>query len=889
VVGQTLLHYRILEKLGEGGMGTVYRAHDTHLERFVAIKVLRSERVADPNRKRRFIQEAKAASALNHPNIVVVHDINSDNGLDFIVMEYVRGKTLDHLIPRNGIRVHDCLKYSVQAAEGLAKAHGAGIIHRDLKPENIMVTDDGHVKLLDFGLAKLVEPDVDPSDREHGRSNLSRTVRQIPTTEEGAILGTVAYMSPEQAHGRNVDARSDIFSFGVVLYEMATGQRAFQKDSKIETLAAILREEPKPPTAVVEDFPKELERLVFRCLRKDPERRFQHMDDLKVALEELKEESDSGSLSGAPPPPSNKNRRPLIWAAALTAVTLVIGGAAWFYHRTSRTPAATAKVIPLTSYVGRESAPSFSPDGNQVAFSWNGEKQDNYHIFVKLVDSPNPLPITTNAADDYDPAWSPDGRSIAFLRELGDRSAVVLVPPIGGPERTIAEIHSDSAPSWSPDNKWLAVSDRPTADGQSSLFLMSVETGERKKLTTPPANSAGDVDPAFSPDGTMLAFCRSNALFSTDVYVLPIGDDFVPRGAPRPLTAARAFASHPVWTADSRDVIFWSQGSDTLSRVSAFGSHEPEPLPFERASWPAISRQGTRLAFTSEGSEDVDIWRLPLVSQKSRAASRSLPLISSTRYDSNPQYSPDGKQIAFESDRLGLPFTIWLCNADGSNLRRLVDGKGREAGTPRWSPDGHRIAFDWTATGSMAIYTVDATGGAPVRLTNGPTDDAVPFWSRDGKWVYFASKRSGQYQIWKTPSDHPGPAVQITRNGADVPFESPDGKFLYFSKGGMDAYERAESLWRVPVGGGEETQVLKSIAWRVFSVVSEGVYFIPPPATTHRFSIEFLDFATNKIKTLASIDGRPREGLAVSPDHRFLLYSRYAEPDSDLMLVENFR
>jgi serine/threonine protein kinase len=287
MIGKTVSHYRILEKLGSGGMGVVYKAEDTKLGRTVALKVLPPERVADPNRKRRFVQEARAASALNHPNIIIIHDIDEAEGVHYIAMEHVEGKTLDRLIARHGLRVNEALKYAVQMAAALAKAHSAGIVHRDLKPTNVMVTDDGLVKVLDFGLAKLTE--AAPT----GDAETAVTVE--PTTEEGTIVGTVGYMSPEQAEGKPVDARSDVFSFGSVLYEMLTGQRAFQGETKVSTIAAILREEPKPLSQVVEGLPREVERIVKRCLRKDPAHRVQHMDDLKVALEELKEESDSGA------------------------------------------------------------------------------------------------------------------------------------------------------------------------------------------------------------------------------------------------------------------------------------------------------------------------------------------------------------------------------------------------------------------------------------------------------------------------------------------------------------------------------------------------------------------------------------------------------------------
>jgi serine/threonine protein kinase len=374
MIGPIISHYRVLEKLGEGGMGVVYKAFDTRLDRVVALKVLPPEKVADISRKQRFVQEAKSASALNHPNIITIYDIDSADGIDFIAMEFVAGKTLDRLIPRHGLRLSEALKYSVQIADALAAAHKAGIVHRDLKPGNVMVTEQGLVKVLDFGLAKLTEPAATSEDQP------TRTLK--PATEEGAIVGTVSYMSPEQAEGKKVDARSDIFSFGALLYEMVTGRRAFQAETPIATLSAILREEPKPASQVAEGLPRELERVIGRCLRKNPERRFQAMPDLKVALEELKEESDSGTL-GAATAPQRRQRPLLVWSLALVTV-VGVAAALRFARSTAKPPQPTLTAVPLTPYPGFQSEPDFSPDGNQVVFSWDGEKRDNRDIYVKL-------------------------------------------------------------------------------------------------------------------------------------------------------------------------------------------------------------------------------------------------------------------------------------------------------------------------------------------------------------------------------------------------------------------------------------------------------------------------------------------------------------------------
>jgi serine/threonine protein kinase len=372
MIGRTISHYEVLGKLGEGGMGVVYLARDTHLDRPVAIKVLRPEMVGSSDRKRRFVLEAHAASALNHPNIITVHDIASDDGLDFIVMEYVEGRTLDELISRKGMRLEPLLKIAVQVADALAAAHGRGIVHRDLKPANIMIAAGGLVKVLDFGLAKLTEPVP---------QQLDVTCTQRPESDEGTIAGTAAYMSPEQADGNKLDARSDIFSFGVMLYEMATGQQPFHADTRMKTLSAVLTSE-APPAA---DIPHDLERIIARCLRKDPARRFQHMDDIAIALRDLKEESDSGKLSAAAPSTARHPRRRRITLMLLTVSVLLIAAILAWQFAARRTEQGPLSVVPLTTYPGNEVTPAFSPDGKQVAFAWDGPNGDNFDIYVSLI------------------------------------------------------------------------------------------------------------------------------------------------------------------------------------------------------------------------------------------------------------------------------------------------------------------------------------------------------------------------------------------------------------------------------------------------------------------------------------------------------------------------
>ena len=466
MIGRMLDRYQIESKLGEGGMGVVYVAHDTHLNRKEAIKVLPQDKVSDPIRKQRFIQEARTASALNHPGIVTVHDIRSEAGLDFIVMELIAGRTLDALISSKGLGVARALRYGVAIADALSKAHEAGIIHRDLKPANVMVTVDDRVKILDFGLAKLVEPSDDQA---------AAITRTTSLTEAGAVMGTTAYLSPEQAQLHKLDGRSDIFSFGSVLYEMVTGRRPFVADSPLAVMAKILNEDPPAPSRVAASVSPAVERTILRCLRKDPARRYQTMADLRVELEDL-----AADLSGGPQTPSlivqRSRRRGLAWAA-LALVLLAAAYAAWQARSPER--ATVLRAMPLISLPGVTRSPSFSPDGNQIAFSWTGPDGNNPDIYVQQIGAGAPLRLTTDPGRDYSPMWSPDGRWIAFLRGGTDASGseLRLVPPLGGPERTLTEIHHRGilravTLAWCPDSSCVVVTDSTGESRPDALFAV---------------------------------------------------------------------------------------------------------------------------------------------------------------------------------------------------------------------------------------------------------------------------------------------------------------------------------------------------------------------------------------------------------------------------------
>jgi Tol biopolymer transport system component len=855
-------------------MGVVYKGLDTHLNRTVAIKVLPPEALADSNRRRRFVQEAHAASALDHPNIVTIHDIAEADGQHFIVMQYVAGNTLRQLLGPGVLPLRDVLRYAIQIADGLSRAHAHGIVHRDLKPENVMITEGGQVKILDFGLAKLLEP------LEKGEALTQEKGQQY--TEEGHILGTTAYMSPEQAQGKRVDARSDIFSFGSLLYEMVSGNRAFDGESTTLVLAAIIREEPTRLALV----PQDLERLISRAMRKDPERRIQSMADVRVALGEIREEVDSGSAATAERAPHRAPRRRAgLWIAAGFVPALVIGAVVWLRFSRTEPPTPPLKAVPFTSFPGYEVEPAFSPDGNQVAFIWKKGAADNGELYVQLIDGGNPLQLTSDAAEKATPAWSPDGRQIAFLRRVGEEAGIFAIPALGGAERKLgnaAWIGYQQGISWFPDGKSLAIVERDSPQEPYALFRLSLEDGQKRRITSPPSSygrQSGDWKPVLSPDAGRLAFIREKFQQAKDIYLLPLDST-----EPRRLTFDEQWVDGIDWTPDGRSLIFSSKRDESVGslwRIGVSGGKtEALTVGQENASFPALSLKGRRLVYQVNQNES-NIWRTEGPGFSGR---RGPPTqwISSTRSEYSPEFSPDGERIAFVSDRSGRG-EIWMCDSDGSNPAQRTN---LEATTwsPRWSPDGSRIAFFSNKEGHFHIYLVGADGGFPLRLSSEEADHWEPSWSADGRWIYFNSEPTGTFEIWKIPAAEGEKEIQVTRHGGRGARQSADGKFLYYHK------YPSSPLWRVPVEGGEETQVLDRVVGASgWTLLDEGVCFMDYESKPEPL-IRFLDFATGRGRPIAELDWEHYPfDIEVSPDGEWILYAQDDTGGSDLMMVEDFR
>ncbi len=790
MTGRALGHYEILEKLGEGGMGVVYRARDTHLDRPVAIKVLRPDAVSNPERKRRFVQEAKAASALNHPNIITIYDIDLVDGVDYIAMEYVAGQAMDHLLAGRALRAPEALEYAAQIAGALAAAHVAGIVHRDLKPANLMVTELGLVKVLDFGLAKLIEPTAD--------SDATETVYHAAHTEEGAILGTVAYMSPEQAEGRKIDSRSDIFSFGSVLYEMLAGRRAFHGETRMSTLSSILNKEPQPVSQIAPDAPRELERIVALCMRKDPRRRFQHMDDVKVALEALRDEplSAGGDERPAAAPAPRRPALPATIAAAV-ALAAVASGLTWWLTRPG--PAPPGPVLKrLTSNPGLNIDPTLSPDGKLVAYASDRSGKANLDIWVQPVAGGQAIQLTSHDADDHQPSFSPDGNRIAF-RSDRDGGGVYVMSMLGGEARRIAD--EGRRPRFSPDGSQVAywvgfagVGDASAA-GALKMFLVASAGGPPRQLQ-PDFNSAGF--PVWSPDGKRILFFGAvrPALGSYDWWITPVEE-----GAAIQTGAFAAFARQGItlptgppdvlpaqWLSQDDAVVFAASGGQSanlwqvaLPPGAGRVSGPPRRLTMGSDFQISPSAAGSGLLSFSSLDENIDIWSLPVDANQGKVTGALQRLTDDALPDTYPSLSTDGRRLVFQSPRSGNQ-DIWIKLLE-TGQESAMTADPAEDWDPAISADGSTLAFGRRQATTAPVYAqAVAPGRAPAAAQKLCEDCRIPWaLSSDGKkllfWISGPPRRIGLMDV---ASRQQTELIRHSSYGLYRPQFSPDNRWIGF-------------------------------------------------------------------------------------------------------------
>jgi Tol biopolymer transport system component/DNA-binding winged helix-turn-helix (wHTH) protein len=589
-----------------------------------------------------------------------------------------------------------------------------------------------------------------------------------------------------------------------------------------------------------------------------------------------------------------------VWLAGATVTAALLAVVAFLTvgrePRTAAVRTSPALAVPLTAYPGHERAPSLSPDGSRVAFSWNGQTQDNYDIYVKLAGPGEPARLTTSPAPDDWPAWSPDGRFIAFIRfaSPNEGADLVVMPGHGGAERTIATIFPMPIPrtvrqvgnlSWTPDGRWLAFGGATSHNGPRGIWLIAVDGSEKRRLTEAPGGH--DLSPVVSPDGRYLAFLRTRTVGRVAIFLVPLTSGPAPSGTPRQLTDDDHAVIGLAWTPDGRDLVFSAGGHLGISRTARISAApqssrtpEPEFLPFgEQATAISIAATG-RLVYSAQ-FRDTALYELALPGPP--ASPVALAAFSSTFDEQTPHYSPDGQRLAFASTRSGAE-EIWIANKDGSNPLQVTSMGGPQCSNPQWSPDGRTILFNSRRAGSGDLYLLQPDTGKLTRLTDDPGDEGEARWSRDGRSIYFESDRTGRDEVWRMPAVGGAPA-QITRQGGTAAIESGDG-FLYYAK----RPESPSSIWRVPVDGGAEVAVVDGLSYSInFAVTARGLYFVAINGTPDHPSVDFLDFRSGQRSTLVRLDKPFWFGLTLSPNERSLVFSVVDNAGSNLMLVEGFR
>ena len=774
--GQIIGPYQLQGLLGAGGMGEVYRALDTRVGRQVAFKILPESLAGDEERRRRFEQEARLAAALNHPNIVAIYDVGIDQHPPYIVAELAPGESLRALIAKGPLAARKAVGVAAQIAAGLSAAHAARIVHRDLKPENVIVTPEGTVKILDFGVAR-----AQPKPTAGGE-----TVTILQTVA-GSVVGTAAYMSPEQARGEEVDHRSDQFSLGLVLYEMLSGKQAFERPSAIQTMSAIVEDEAPP---LDRPIPAQLRWILSRCLAKEREGRYESTGDLARDLANLRDHFSeaSGAGTGAQPAVAASRRRVSLAASALCAA----GGAvlAWCLATLGRDPAAIDlshyRLTPFGTAFSAQTFSSWSPDGKSIAFlAWN--ESGKLHLFVQGLDAPTAVQITPSDARvnlGSRPFWSPDSRSLYFRCTTDTAPSGLCRIPAGGGAATLIQANVQSA-SISPDGKTLAIWPwLPEGDSSLAIWTASPPEGPRRKYAPMPFQGSQYYNnPAvgFSPDGTKILLCVALDTRGENCWLLP----WPAAAAGSVFSKGLPFSSTPqvAWMPDSRYVVFSDSATATQPQLymadTKRGRYWTILAEDRPASLPSLSPDGSQVAYTSVLSHS-DIMEIPLGDGAVRT------LIGGFRNEQRVSASPVAQQLVYVTDRRGVQ-EVWI--------KSLVEGWERPLLTPNdiqtdgepaqgfinpvFSPDGRRIAVAAKSRSGAHLYTVFASGGAPVRATSANDLEFCATWSPDGNWLAYSAVVGPTPMLLKVrPGSGEAPVKVAPTYGSAAPVWSPDGEWI---------------------------------------------------------------------------------------------------------------
>jgi eukaryotic-like serine/threonine-protein kinase len=847
--------YEIRSKIGAGGMGDVYLAEDTQLHRHIALKVLTAELAAHSDRMRRFKQEAQAAAALNHPNIAHIYEVGEHEGINFIAMEFVDGFTLRQLIHERPTDLRKLLRYLQHVAEGLAKAHAAGIVHRDLKPDNIMVTSDGHAKILDFGLAKLLEPAKLPGS---GSSELATAIMPRHSTP-GAIMGTVGYMSPEQAQGlvNEIDHRSDIFSFGCILYEAATSRKAFEGKDAVESLNKIIREPVTPISEINPTAPADLQRIVRRCLAKDPDERYQTIKDVAIELKDVRRELQGTEPHTTAPPStastatsqslhssatltpdslsthpssaeylvSQVKRHKLAIASILTLAGILIAGVSYgVYKLTSNNKAAisfeSAKFARVTSS-GRATHASISPDGKYIVHVMRDAGRESLWVRQTLTGS-NVQIVPPAAVVYWGITFSRDGNYVFYVtRDVGKGVGLLYrVPVLGGTPVTLVR-DVDSAVTISPDSKQIAYLRWSPGEQTSGLWIANVDGTSERRLALHHDPEIFTGGPAWSPDGRTVA-CPLRGVESGVTFETLLGIR-ISDGEQKQITATR-------W--DSVGRIAWFN-DDGLIAVAV------DHNIFKGQLWFVPYQNGQSKAITHDLSDYEDL---------------SLTADSSTL-------------VTIQSD---IQANVFVTNVgDDEHPKQLTTGKGPDGLDVSWTPDG-TILYDSQASGNFDIWVMKADGNDQRPVSSDPADDFMPSAAADGRAIVFNSNRSGTSHIWRMNMDGSNP-VQLTNGkfgeGFNPAVLTPDGRWVLYSN--------EDGLWKAAIDGGTPQRLVDQNAF-VKAVAPDGqsiLYFFNTNQPEFRSFLGIMSSAGGPpVKTLELPPTASMTILKFSADGRSILY-----------------